>query len=204
MNKGFTIWLTGPSDSDTEKTVILHLLEKQLKEWGRSVEILDDDSVRINLCQGMGLSRQDTDTGIQRVAFVCKVLAKNGVVVISAARFPYRESRDKARKEIGNCIEVYVKCPSEMHAERDVNGVHKEACTAEIQSPAKVPDPYEEPLNPEIIIETDKEAGEESTHRIIKKLIELRYLDPQESPQSVYSSEEEEKIKERLARLGYL
>lgn len=202
MNKGFTVWFTGLSGAG--KSTISHLLEKNLKERERNVEVLDGDVVRTNLCQGLGFSKQDRDTNIQRISFVCKLLTRNGVAVISAAISPYREARDKARKEIGNFVEVYVKCPLEICVERDVKGLYKKALKGEIQSFTGVSDPYEEPLNPELVVETDKETVEESTNKIIKKLIELGYLDSKESIPHVYSPEEEVKIKERLSRLGYI
>ncbi len=202
MQNGFTVWFTGLSGAG--KTTISHLLEKKLKEWGRNVEILDGDVTRTNLCQGLGFSKHDRDINIQRIAFVCKLLTRNGVAVISAAISPYRDARDKSRKEIGNFVEVYVKCPLEVCAERDVKGLYKKALKGEIQGSTGVPDPYEEPLNPELVVETDKETVEESTKKIIKKLIELNYLNPKGSFTHVYSPEEEAKIRERLSRLGYI
>ncbi|NUO08814.1 MAG: adenylyl-sulfate kinase [Candidatus Brocadia sp.] len=202
MNKGFTVWFTGLPG--TGKSTISHLLEKKLKEQGRNVEILDGDVVRKNLCQGLGFSKNDRDIDIQRIAFVCKLLTRNGVAVISAAMSPYREARDKARKEIGSFVEIYVKRPLEICAERDVKGLHKKAIEGEIEGFTGVSGPYEEPLNPELIIETDKETVEESTNKVLKRLTELGYINPKESATHVYSPEEEEKIKERLSRLGYI
>ncbi len=202
MKIGFTVWFTGLSGAG--KTTISHLLEKKLKEWGRNVEILDGDVARTNLCQGLGFSKHDRDINIQRIAFVCKLLTRNGVAVISTAISPYREARDKARKEIGNFVEVYVKCPLEVCAERDVKGLYKKAMKGEIQGFTGVSDPYEEPLNPELVVETDKETVEESTKKIIKKLIELNYLNPKGLFTHVYSPEEEAKIRERLSSLGYI
>ncbi len=202
MKIGFTVWLTGLSGAG--KTTISRLLEKKLKEWGRNVEILDGDVTRTNLCQGLGFSKHDRDINIQRIAFVCKLLTRNGVAVISTAISPYREARDKSRKEIGNFVEVYVKCPLEVCAERDVKGLYKKAIKGDIQGFTGVSDPYEEPLNPELVVETNKETVEESTKKIIKKLIELNYLNPKGSFTHVYSPEEEAKIRERLSRLGYI
>ncbi|MDE2217660.1 MAG: adenylyl-sulfate kinase [Planctomycetota bacterium] len=202
VNKGFTVWFTGLSGAG--KTTISHLLEKKLREGGRNVEILDGDVIRTNLCQGLGFSKHDRDVNIQRVAFVCKLLTRNGVAVISAAISPYRAARDKAREEIGNFVEVYVKCPLEVCAERDVKGLYKKALRGEIQGFTGVSDPYEEPLNPELVIETNKETAEESASKVINKLVELGYLTSKESVSYVYSPEEEAKVKERLSRLGYI
>lgn len=202
MNKGFTVWFTGLSGAG--KSTISHLLEEKLKEFGRGVEILDGDVVRTHLCQDLGFSRHDRDITIQRIAFVCKLLTRNGVAVISTAISPYREARDKARNEIGNFVEVYVKCPLEVCAERDVKGLYKKAFKGEIQNFTGVSDSYEEPLNPDLILETNKETVEESANKIIKKLIELGYLTTKESAAHIYSSEEESKIIKRLSGLGYI
>ncbi len=202
MNKGFTVWFTGLPGAG--KSTISHLLGKKLKEWGRNAEILDSDVVRTNLCQGLGFSKQDCDISIQRVAFMCKLLTRNGVAVLSAAISPSREAREKARKEIGNFVEVYVKCPLEVCVERDITGLYQKALKGEIQDFAGVSDPCEEPLNPEIVVETDKETAEESTNKIFQKLIELGYVSQTGSAGHVYSPEEEDKIKERLSRLGYI
>ncbi|GAN34116.1 MAG: adenylyl-sulfate kinase [Candidatus Brocadia sp. AMX2] len=202
MNKGFTVWLTGLSGSG--KSAISHFLGKRLKELGRNAEILDGDVVRANLCQGLDFRKQDQDIYVQRVAFVCKLLTRNGVSVISSVISPYREGRENARKEIDNFVEVYTKCPTEVCAQRDVEGMHKKVLKGEIQDFPGASDPYEEPLNPDLIVETDKETVEESTNKIVNKLIELGYLNQKGSVSHVYSPEEEEKIKERLSRLGYI
>ncbi len=202
MNKGFTVWFTGLSGAG--KTTLAHLLDKKLKEWGRNVEILDGEVVRTNLCQGLGFSKQDSDISIQRVAFMCKLLTRNGVAVLSAAISPSREAREKARKEIGSFVEVYVKCSLAVCVERDITGLYQKALKGEIQDFAGVSDPFEEPLNAEVVVETDKETAEESANKIFKKLIELGYSSQTGADGHVYSPEEEDKIKERLSRLGYI
>src|SRR5213082_3055443 len=108
-NAGFTIWFTGLSGSG--KSTLSEIIEERLKERGRNVEVLDGDIVRTHLSKGLGFSREDRDTNIKRIAFVCSLLTRNSVVCISAAIAPYREARDWARKEIGNFVEVYVKSP---------------------------------------------------------------------------------------------
>ncbi len=202
MNKGFTVWFTGLSGSG--KSTISCLLEKKVQERGRNVEILDDDVARTNLGQYLGFSKQDRDINIQRIAFVCKLLTRNGVACISAAISPYREARENARQEIENFVEVYVKCPLEICVERDVKGLYKKALKGEIPGFTGVSDPYEEPLNPEIIVETNKETVEESVNKILKKLDELGYLEPRTPATPVYTPDEEKKVQERLSRLGYI
>jgi adenylylsulfate kinase len=200
--KGFTIWFTGLSGSG--KTTVSRLVQDRLRERGiMNVEVLDGDVVRTNLSKGLGFSKEDRDINIKRIAFVCNLLTRNGVPNIAAAISPYREVRDYARKEIKNFVEVYVKCPLEVLVQRDVKGLYKKALAGEIANFTGVSDPYEEPLNPEVLIESDKEIPEQSADKIIAKLEELAYLPPVPK-QDVYSEEEEAKIKKRLEDLGYL
>jgi adenylyl-sulfate kinase len=199
---GFTIWFTGLSGSG--KTTVSRLVQDRLRERGiMNVEVLDGDVVRTNLSKGLGFSKEDRDINIKRIAFVCSLLTRNGVPNIAAAISPYREVRDYARKEIKNFIEVYVKCPLEVLIQRDVKGLYKKALAGELPNFTGVSDPYEEPLNPEVLVESEKETPEQSADKIIAKLEELGYL-PRVPKQDVYSEEEEAKIKKRLEDLGYL
>lgn len=198
--KGFTLWFTGLSCSG--KSTLSKILETELRKRGRTkIEVLDGDVVRTNLSQGLGFSKEDRDTNIKRIGFVCKLLTRNGVIAISAAISPYRDVRDHNRREIGNFVEVYCKCPLEVCVRRDVKGLYKKALAGEIKNYTGVDDPYEEPLNPEVILETDKETHEESVAKIIRKLEMLGYLPAEEG---VYSEEDEEKVKKRLEGWGYL
>src|SRR5437763_3595367 len=177
-NVGFTIWFTGLSGAG--KSTLSSILQQRLGERGRNVEILDGDIVRTHLSKGLGFSKEDRDTNIKRIAFVCGLLTRNGVATISAAIAPYREARAWARKEIGNFIEVYVKCPLEVCRQRDVKGLYKLADEGKLKGFTGVDDPYEEPENPELVIETDKETPEQSAQRILVKLEELGYLEPED------------------------
>ncbi|MBM3213888.1 adenylyl-sulfate kinase [Candidatus Poribacteria bacterium] len=174
MGKGFTVWFTGLSGAG--KTTISNRLEALIRERGRNVEILDGDVVRTHLSKGLGFSKEDRDENIKRIAFVCKLLTRNGAATLAAAISPYREVRDYARAEIGNFVEVYVRCPLEVCIERDVKGLYKKALAGEIPQFTGVSDPYEEPLNPEVICDTDTETVEASAKKIIAKLDELGYL----------------------------
>lgn len=204
MEKGFTIWFTGLSGSG--KTTLAHNLEKRLRKMGLKVEVLDGDIIRTNLSKGLGFSKEDRDTNIRRIAFVSKLLTRNGVAVITAAISPYRETRDYARKDIGNFVEVFTHCPMDVLIERDTKGLYKKAMNGEIQNFTGVSDPYEEPFNPELTLDTHKEGIEECTEKILVKLDELGYVNYSKRyvSQVVYSPDEEEKIRERLANLGYL
>src|SRR5437667_1621643 len=177
-NVGFTIWFTGLSGSG--KSTLSTMLQERLGERGRKVEILDGDIVRTHLSKGLTFSKEDRDTNIKRIAFVCGLLTRNGVVTISAAIAPYREARAWARHEIGNFVEVYVKCPIEVCRERDVKGFYKLADEGKLKGFTGVDDPYEEPENPELVVETDKETVEESVDSIFAKLAELGYLEAEE------------------------
>jgi len=196
-HKGFTIWFTGLSGAG--KSTLSEALEERLEARERKVEILDGDIVRTHLSKGLGFSREDRDTNIKRIAFVCGLLTRNGVICISAAIAPYRDARQWARQEIGSFVEVYVKCPIEVCRQRDVKGLYKLVDEGKITGFTGVDDPYEEPEHPELVVETSKESIEESVGRIFAKLEELGYLEPEEIPE-----EEAKVVTDRLAALGYL
>ena len=196
-NTGFTIWFTGLSGAG--KSTLSEVIEHRLKARGRNVEILDGDIVRTHLSKGLGFSKEDRDTNIKRIAFVCGLLTRNSVACISAAISPYRETRAWARNHIGNFVEVYVKCPIDVCRQRDVKGLYKLADEGKIKGFTGVDDPYEEPEHPELVVETDKETVDESVSRIFAKLEELGYLESEEAPE-----EESKIVTERLAALGYL
>lgn len=172
-NNGFTIWLTGLSGAG--KSTLSTAIEQRLRSYGRLVEVLDGDLVRTHLSKGLGFSREDRDTNIQRIAFVCKLLTRNGVICISAAIAPYREARMRAREEIGDFVEVYVKCPIEICRQRDVKGLYKQVDEGKIKHFTGVDDPYEEPEHPELVVETSQESIEESVNHIFATLAELGY-----------------------------
>ena len=197
VNVGFTIWFTGLSGSG--KSTLSTMIQERLGERGRRVEILDGDVVRTHLSKGLTFSKEDRDTNIKRIAFVCALLTRNGVATISAAIAPYREARAWARNEIGNFVEVYVKCPIEVCRERDVKGLYKLADEGKLKGFTGVDDPYEEPENPELVVETDKETPEQSVQRILNKLEELGYLEPEDG-----NSDEAKQVMDRLTALGYL
>ena len=168
MPKGFTLWLTGLSGAG--KSTLANLIAPELRRRGLNVEILDGDEVRTNLSKGLGFSKDDRDTNIKRIGYVCKLLTRNGVVAISAAISPYREVRDHNRREIGNFVEVYVQCSIEALTRRDVKGLYKKALAGEIQNFTGVSDPYEPPLKPEVTIDSERQNAEESLRMILDYL----------------------------------
>ena len=174
MTTGFTIWLTGLSGAG--KSTIANILERELRAAGRKVEVLDGDVVRTHLSKGLGFSKEDRDTNIRRIGWVCEVLTRNDVVTISAAISPYRAVRDEIRERIGNFFEVFVEVPLEVAIDRDVKGLYKKALAGEIRGFTGVDDPYEPPLDPELVVRTDAETPEQSAGRIMSALRELRYL----------------------------
>lgn len=175
---GFTLWFTGLSGAG--KSTLAQFVAARLRRAGRQVEILDGDEVRQNLSKGLGFSREDRETNLRRIGFVARLLARNGVVAITAAISPYREVREALRADLGRFVEVYVKCPLSVCAERDVKGLYRRALAGEVPAFTGVSDPYEEPLQPEVTVETDRESVTESAARILNRLAELGYLTPGE------------------------
>ena len=172
--KGVTVWFTGLSGAG--KSTIAEKLEQILKAKGRNVEILDGDVVRTNLSKGLGFSKEDRDINIRRIGFVCDLLARNGVVAIAAAISPYREIRDENRANTENFLEVYVECSIEELTRRDVKGLYEKALKGEIKNFTGISDPYEEPLNPEVTLNSETQTEEESLKILTDKLEELGYL----------------------------
>src|SRR5438270_9197671 len=166
MNTGFTIWFTGLSGSG--KSTLSEVIEQRLKACGRNVEVLDGDIVRTHLSKGLGFSKEDRDTNIRRIGFVCDLLSRNGVIAIVAAISRYRAVREEVRDRIGQdrFVEVYVHCPIEVLAQRDVKGLYKKALGGEIPEFTGVSDPYEPPANPDITVDSSKEALQSSIDRV--------------------------------------
>jgi adenylyl-sulfate kinase len=171
---GFTLWFTGLPCSG--KSAVGDRVAAILKERGRRVERLDGDVVRQDLTRDLGFSKKDRDENIRRVTFVAKLLSRNGVAVLVSFISPYREMRDRARKEATNFVEVYAKCPLDVCIERDVKGMYQKAIRGEIKEFTGISDPYEEPQSAEIVLETDKETVEESVAKVLRRLTELGLL----------------------------
>lgn len=172
---GFTLWFTGLSGSG--KTTISQMVADELRRRGLRVEALDGDVVRTHLSKGLGFSKEDRDINIRRIGWVCEVLSRNGVVAIGAAISPYREIRDEIRAKIGRFVEVYCECSIEKLTERDVKGLYQKALNGEIKNFTGVSDPYEPPLNPEVVCHTDgRETPQQSAAKVLAKLEELEYI----------------------------
>ena len=170
-HKGFTLWMTGLSGSG--KSTITEVLIDEFEDRDLPLEVLDGDVVRENLSKGLGFSKEDRDTNITRIGFVADLLSRNGVPVITAAISPYRETRDAARKlheGKGRFVEVFVATSLEECEERDTKGLYAKARSGEIKEFTGISDPYEEPENPELRIETAGKTPEENAQEILSYL----------------------------------
>lgn len=172
--EGYVVWLTGLPGSG--KTTISRILEPKLKHAGLKVEPLDGDEVRVWLSPGEQFTREDRERHLKRVAHICQLLARNGVVVLATFVSPYRSSRDYARSIIPNFVEVFVKAPVELCMSRDPKGLYKKAKEGQVKNMTGVHDPYEEPLHPELVIDTTDSSPEKSADEIISGLKALDYL----------------------------
>ena len=178
-NEGLVVWFTGLSGAG--KTTLARSLSVQLKAAGRRVETLDGDEVRENLSYGLGFSREDRETNVRRIGFVARLQARNRVVVLGAAISPYRQSRDDVKRAIENdgtrFLEVFVRCPLGTLIERDVKGLYARALTGEVKHFTGISDPYEEPLSPDIIVDSSLETVAESSMRILTSILTSRSQD---------------------------
>ena len=174
MDQGFTLWFTGLSGAG--KSTLANLVAGELRQRAHRVEILDGDEVRTNLSKGLGFSKEDRDINIRRIGYVCNLLARNGVIAISAAISPYRDVRDEVRRSHDRFFEVFVRCTLDKLVERDVKGLYKKALAGEIKSFTGVSDPYEEPVNPELIVDSSTETIDQSMGKLIRRLEELKYI----------------------------
>lgn len=173
-HKGFTLWFTGLPCSG--KSVLADAVAEDLRKRGMKVERLDGDIVRQGLTRDLGFSKEDRDKNIERVTFVAKLLTRNGVAVLASFVSPYDAIRKNSRKEIGNYILVYVKCSLEECEERDTKGMYAKARAGEIKDFTGIDDPFEEPDDAEIVVETDKHTAEECKKIILKDLDKMGYL----------------------------
>ena len=168
---GFVVWFTGLSGAG--KSTVARALAPRLLERGHQVEVLDGDEVRTNLSQGLGYSREDRDTNIDRIRYVAEKLARHGVAVLVAAISPYREARDRVRRSVDHFVEVHVATSLAICAERDVKGLYAQALAGQLPQFTGVSDPYEPPLAPEVVLHTHREPVEDSVERVLACLERL-------------------------------
>lgn len=177
--RGFTVWFTGLSGSG--KTTIADIVGPELESRGRLIEYLDGDVVRTHLSKGLGFSKEDRDTNIERIGWVASRFTRAGVVTLVSAISPYIETRDRARgmvEEFGPFVEVFVDTSVEECARRDVKGLYAKAFAGEIQGFTGVNDPYEPPPSPEIHLRTEDTSPEESARLVIADLEARGLIDP--------------------------
>ena len=172
---GFTIWFTGLSGSG--KTTVTAIVERELRARGHRVEVLDGDVVRTHLTRGLGFTRGDRDENIRRVGWVCELLSRNDVIAIAAVISPYRAVRDEVRARIGRFVEVYMEAPLDVLVARDPKGLYRRALAGEVENFTGVSDPYEPPLDPDVICHSDgRESPDESAQRVMRMLARKGYI----------------------------
>jgi ATP sulfurylase/adenylyl-sulfate kinase len=177
MNRGFVVWFTGLSGAG--KSTLAELLRAELALRGRRAEVLDGDDVRTHLSKGLGFSKEDRDTNIRRIGYVARLLARNGGIAITAAISPYRKVRDEIRSQTPSFVEIYVRCSLEELTRRDVKGLYEKALAGEIANFTGVSDPYEPPVNPEVVVDSETETPGQSLAKILSALEQLGLLVPE-------------------------
>lgn len=196
----FTIWITGLSSSG--KTTIAQAVTEALRTRGKQVECLDSGAIRRTINRSLGFSRDEIETNLKRLAYDAGMLNRNGVIAVVSAVSPYRSVRDSIREESPGFVEVYCRCPMEVLASRDSSGLFDRAQRGEVKHVAGIDAPYEEPLKPEVLLNTDSESPDDCAAKVLGTLELLGRIEKRES--SCYTAAEEEMIKQRLQDLGYL
>ncbi|MCG8403927.1 MAG: adenylyl-sulfate kinase [Phycisphaerales bacterium] len=197
---GFTVWFTGLTGSG--KSTLARKLHNELTGRGHQCEVLDSGRIRQALNRSLGFTRDEIEQAMQRIAYECKLLNRNGIIAIVAAVSPYSDVREKIRKDIGRFVEVYCRCPMGILRQRDEKDLIGRAQRGEIQHVAGVNAPYEEPDDPQVLCDTEDESAEIGVQRILATLERLGYLPA--AARAAYTAQEEEIIKRRMQDLGYL
>ncbi|MFQ6096637.1 MAG: adenylyl-sulfate kinase [Armatimonadota bacterium] len=172
---GTVIWLTGIPAAG--KSTVAEGLIAALRERAVPVELLDSDTVRAFISPDLRYSPEARDQNTKRLAFIAQLLARNGVWTVIAAVSSQRRFRDRARAMVERFVEVWVKCPVQVCQRRDPKGLYKKAAEGLVSDIAGLHQPYEEPLNPEVVLETDEETPQDSVNRLLSALNDLGYLD---------------------------
>ena len=176
--KGVLIWFTGLSGSG--KSTIAYTLEHALVQRGHLAYVLDGDNVRHGLNKNLGFSAEDRAEDIRRIGEVAKLFVDTGVITLTAFISPYRKDRDANRALMadGEFIEVYCKAPLEVCEKRDPKGLYKKARAGEIKGFTGIDDPYDEPENAEVVIETATTSPQEAVVKLLAVLEERGRLQP--------------------------
>jgi len=176
---GFTVWFTGLASSG--KSTIARLVADELRKRLAAVELLSGSEFRQNLSHGLGYSREDRIANIRRIGYVAKLLTRNGVAVVTTSISPYRAIRDECRRMIGRFVEVYVDCPIDVCEARDTKGLYQRARRGEIESFTGISDPYEPPLEPEVVCRSAEESPQECAARVIAYLESVGWIPERDS-----------------------
>ena len=200
MRKAFTIWFTGLSGSG--KSTIGRAVGDALKARAIQVEVLDSGRIRQQLNRSLGFTREEVEMNLLRLGYECRLLNRNDVTAVVTAVSPYRDVRDRVRQDIGAFVEVFCRCPMEVLMKRGASELIEKARRGELSHVAGVDAPYEEPLKPEVLLNTDQLGVQESVAKVIATLEVLGHIDRVEA--SCYTPDEEAMIRQRLQDLGYL
>lgn len=200
VTEAFTIWFTGLSGSG--KSSVGRGVVEALRARGLTVELLDSGRIRQQLNRSLGFTREEIETNLVRLGYECRMLNRNGVIVVVAAVSPYRDVRDRLRSEISRFVEVYCDCPMEVLQTRGENNLYARAERGEIKHVAGVDAPYEAPTAPEVHLPSDQQSVAQGVDSVIARLEALGRIDAVEG--SCYSPKEEEMIRKRLRDMGYL
>ncbi len=198
--EGFTIWFTGMTGSG--KSTLALLLRDALVGMGRQCEVLDSGRIRQALNRSLGFTREEIEQNLRRIAYECKILNRNGIDAIVAAVSPYRSIREAVRKDVARWVQVYCRCPMEVLLKRDTKDLFGRAERGEIEHVAGINAPFEEPMKPEVLLNTDVEPPAACVAKTIATLQLLGYL-PKSTPGG-YTDDEHDMIKRRLQDLGYI
>jgi adenylyl-sulfate kinase len=167
-SEGAVVWFTGLSSAG--KTTLSNAVYEPLWSRGHRVQLLDGDEVRLNLCRGLGFSKEDRNENVRRIGFVAELLGRHGVMVLVSAISPYRDARDGLRESISNFLEVYVNAPLQVCEGRDVKGLYRRARSGEIHHFTGIDDPYEPPLNPDVECRTDLWTVADCVDKVVERL----------------------------------
>lgn len=203
----FTLWFMGRPASG--KSTLAKGVETRLRERGFNIENLDGDKLRKNLHPDLGFSREDRATNNRRTAFICKLLNQNGISVVNAMITPFRDSQREVRDIIepeNEFILIYVKCSLEEAKRRDPKGLYADAEAGKIDKFTGINHPFQEPHNPDIIVDTESSPEAKAVRYVLESLDEKELLNEQPSTEYRFdiTKHEENRIKDRLMSLGYL
>jgi len=170
-HRSVVLWFTGLSGSG--KSTIAHAVEEKLHQIGCGTVVLDGDNIRHGLCNDLGFGDDDRRENIRRIGEVAKLFIESGVITLTAFISPFEKERKKVKELFSDrdLIEIYVKCPISVCEDRDTKGMYKKARTNDIENFTGISSPYEEPENPDLTLDTDKESLDESVDKVLNLLI---------------------------------